>query len=79
MRVGQRLIRWDRTRGSVALHAVGQRVFGTRETCLVEWLGLDGTVEGTDSLTLASFDNEGVRFGCGLMPWVKKEGKGRRG
>jgi hypothetical protein len=71
IRVGQRLIRWDGTRGYVALNTAGRRVFGSGETFLVEWLGLDGTVEDSEYLTLESFDKEGVRFGRGLMPWAK--------
>jgi hypothetical protein len=37
----------------------------------VEWLGLDGTVEDAEYLTLEVFEKEGVTFGRGLMPWAK--------
>jgi hypothetical protein len=70
IRVGQRLIRWDGSRGYVALNTAGRRVFGPGEEFLVEGLGLDGTVEDAEYLTLETFDKEGVRFGCGLMPWA---------
>jgi hypothetical protein len=46
-------------------------VFGLGEAFLVEWLGLDGTVEDTEYLTLEAFEKEGVTFGRGLMPWAK--------
>jgi hypothetical protein len=71
IRVGQRLIRWDGSRGYVALNTAGRRVFGPGEAFLVEWLGLDGTVEDAEYLTLETFEQEGVTFGRGLMPWAK--------
>ena len=71
IRVGERLINWDGARGYVALNSQGTRVFGTREPFLVEWLGLDGTVEDSSYLTLEDFTKEGITFGKGVMPWAK--------
>lgn len=42
---------------------------------MVEWLGLDGTIEDAEYLTLEAFEQEGVRCGRGLMPWAKSEGR----
>ena len=41
------------------------------EAFLVEWLGLDGTVEDAEYLMLEAFEKEGVPFGRGLMPWAQ--------
>lgn len=71
IRVGQRLIRWDGSKGYVAQNTKGQRVFGPGETFMVEWLGLDGTIEDAEYLTLEALEKEGVKFGRGLMPWAK--------
>jgi len=72
IREGKRLIRWDGTRGYVALNSQGKWVFGPEESFLVEWLGLDGaTVEDAEYLTLEALEKEGVTFGRGLMPWAK--------
>jgi hypothetical protein len=71
IRVGQRLINWDGTRGYVALNSHGKRVFGPHEPFLVEWLGLDGTVEDAAFYTLDAFAQEGITFGKGVMAWAK--------
>jgi hypothetical protein len=71
IRVGQRLINWDGSRGYVALNSRGQRVFGLGESFLVEWLDADGEVEEAAYLTLEAFATEGIRFGRGVMPWAK--------
>ncbi len=72
IRVGQRLINWDGTRGYVALNSQGKRVFGPGEPFLVEWLGLDGkSVEDAAYFTLEDLSREGIRFGKGVMPWAK--------
>ena len=72
IRVGQRLINWDGTRGYVALNRQGKGVFGPGESFLVEWWGLDGkTVEDSASYPREAFEKEGVTFGRGLMPWAK--------
>jgi predicted methyltransferase len=60
IRVGQQLIRWDGTRGYVALNSQGTRVFGRGESFLVEWLGLDGTVEDAEYLTVEACEQAGV-------------------
>jgi hypothetical protein len=46
-------------------------VFGPGEAFLVEWLGFDVTVEDAEYLTLETFEQEGVTFGRGLMPWAR--------
>jgi hypothetical protein len=72
IRVGQRLIRWDGTRGYVALNSQGTRVCGPGEPFLVEWLGLDGhTAEDAASVTLEDLEREGIRFGKGVIPWAR--------
>lgn len=72
IRVGQRLINWDGTRGYVGLNSQGKRVFGAREPFLVEWLGFDGkTAEDAAYSTLEDLKSEGVTFGKGVMPWAK--------
>jgi hypothetical protein len=71
IRVGQRLIRWDGSRGSVALNTAGRRVLGPGEAFLIEWLSFDGTVEDAEYLTPETFAQEGVKFGRGLMPWAR--------
>jgi hypothetical protein len=75
IRVGQQLIRWDGTRGYVALNSQGTRVFGRGESFLVEWLGLDGTVEDAEYLTVEACEQAGVALGRGLMPWATSEGR----
>ena len=45
IRVGQRLINWDGTRGYVTLNSKGKRVFGPGEEFMVEWLDGDGEVD----------------------------------
>jgi hypothetical protein len=70
IRVGQRLIAWDGTRGYVTLNSQGTRVFGPGEPFLVEWLGLDGTVEDSAYYTLENLEQEGMTFGRGVMPWA---------
>ena len=71
IRVGQRLINWDGTKGYVALNSQGTSVFGPGESFQVEWLDADGTIEDAVYLTLEQFDAEGIRFGRGVMPWAK--------
>jgi len=66
IRVGQRLIRWDGVRGSVALNSQGTRVHGPGDAFLVEWA--DGESE---YLTLEQFEEEGVKRGRGVMPWAR--------
>jgi hypothetical protein len=46
-------------------------VFGPGEAFLVEWLGLDDTVEDAEYMTLEVFEEEGVTFHRGLMPWAR--------
>ena len=72
MRVGQRLRNWDGTRGYVALHSQGQRVFGPGEPFVVEWVGLDGAVEDSAYDTLEDLEREGITFGRGVMPWARE-------
>jgi hypothetical protein len=71
IRVGQRLIKWDGSKGYVALNSRGKRVFGRGERFLVEWVDEAGDVEDAVYLTLEQFDTEGIRVGRGLMPWAK--------
>jgi hypothetical protein len=71
IRVGQRLRNWDGTRGYVALNSQGKRVFGPGEPFLVEWIGLDGTVEDSAYYTLENLEREGITFGRGVMPWAQ--------
>ena len=72
MRVGQRLINWDGTRGYVALNSQGKGVFGPGESFLVEWLGLDGkTVEDAEYYTLEKLEEDEIKFGRGVMPWAQ--------
>ena len=56
IRVGQRLINWDGSKGYVSLNSRGQRVFGTGEPFLVEWLDYDHQVEDAVYLTLEQLD-----------------------
>jgi hypothetical protein len=70
IRVGQRRINWDGTRGYVATNSQGTHVFGPGESFLVERYGLDGkTVEDSGYYTLEDLAREGITFGKGLMPW----------
>ena len=71
IRVGQRLIKWDGSKGYVALNSRGKRVFGRGERFLVEWVDEAGDVEDAVYLTLEQSDTEGIRVGLGLMPWAK--------
>jgi hypothetical protein len=72
IRVGQRLINWDGTRGYVALNSQGKGVFGPGESFLVEWLGLDEkTVEDSAYYTLENLEEEHIKFGRGVMSWAK--------
>jgi hypothetical protein len=71
IRVGQRLRHWDGTRGYVALNSLGKQVFGAGEPFMVEWLGLDGTVEDSAYYTLEELEKEGITFGRGVMPWAR--------
>ena len=71
IRVGQRLIGWDGTRGYVSLNTRGTSVYGPGEPFQVEWLDADGQVEDATTLTLEDFAHEGIRFGRGLMPWAR--------
>jgi len=72
IRVGQRLMNWDGTRGYVALNSQDTRVFGPGEPFLVEWLELDGgTVEDAAYVTLEDLAKEGIQFGKGVMPWAR--------
>jgi len=71
IRVGQRVIRWDGQRGYIDLNTKGTRVYGPGEAFKVLWLDADGRVEDAEYLTLAQFDDEGIRFGRGVMPWAK--------
>ena len=71
IRVGQRLRNWDGTRGYVTLNSRGIQVFGPGEPFMVEWLGLDGTVEDGVYYTLEDLEREGITFGRGVMPWAQ--------
>ena len=71
IRVGQRLINWDGTRGYVALNSRATQVFGPGEQFMVEWLGLDGAVEDGAYYTLEDLERERIMFGKGVMPWAK--------
>jgi hypothetical protein len=65
--VGQRLIRWDGEAGYIALNTAGRGVvFGLRDVFVVQWK--DGE---SGYLTLAQFEEEGVRLGKGRMPWAR--------
>jgi hypothetical protein len=68
IRVGQRLIKGDGSKGYVALNSRGKRVFGRGERFLVEWVDEAGAIEDAVYLTLEQFGAEGIRFGRGLMP-----------
>ena len=71
IRVGQRLINWDGTKGYVALNSKGKSVFGPGEEFMVEWLDWDGEIEDAAYYTLETVKQEGVTFGKGVMPWAK--------
>ena len=71
IRVGQRLINWDGTRGYVALNSQGKRVYGAGERFKIEWLDADGQVEDAQYVTLEQFKKEGIKRGRGVMPWAK--------
>lgn len=72
VRVGQRLINWDGTKGYVALKSQGTRVIGPGEPFLVEWLGFDGkTMEDAAYFTLEDLEREGITFGKSVMRWAK--------
>ena len=72
IRVGQRLIHWDGTKGYGALNTKGKTTYDAGEQFLVEWLGLDGKeIEDAQYLTLEEFVTEGIRFGRGVMPWAR--------
>jgi hypothetical protein len=71
IRVGQRLRNWDGTSGYVALNSQGKRVFGPGKSFLVEWVGLDGSVEDGAYYTLEDLERGGITFGRGVMPWAR--------
>lgn len=75
IRVGQRLINWDGSRGYVGLNSKGKCVFGPGEQFLVEWLDGDGEVEDGAYLTVEQLEHEGIRFGTGLLPWANGMGR----
>src|SRR5215831_19292483 len=52
IRVGQRLIAWDGTRGYVALNSQGKRVYGMGERFKIEWLDTNGEVENAQYVSL---------------------------
>src|SRR5207247_931518 len=61
IRVGQRLLNWDGTRGYVTLNTQGKTIFTQGEQCKVEWFGLDGhTIEDAVYLTLEQLEEEGI-------------------
>ena len=71
IRVGQRLIHWDGMRGYVWPGTEGKRVYQQGESFRVRWTDpFDGSVED-EFYTLADFEEEGIRFGKGVMPWAK--------
>ena len=71
IRVGQRLIHWDGSRGTVAFNTRGTLTYGPGEPFKVEWRGLDGTVEDSAYYTLADLEREGITFGRGVEPWAR--------
>jgi hypothetical protein len=70
IRVGQRLINGDGTRGYVALNSQGKRVFGRGERFKIEWLAADGRVGDAQYVTLEGLAKAGIKRGRGLMPWA---------
>jgi len=66
IRVGQRLHRWDGEPGYVALNSRGIRVHTAGDAFQVLWT--DGESE---YLTLDRFNDEGVQWGRGVMPWAR--------
>jgi hypothetical protein len=60
IRVGQRLIAGDGTRG-----------YGMGERFKIEWLDADGEVEDAQYVSLEQFEKEGIKRGRGVMPWAK--------
>jgi hypothetical protein len=71
IRVGQRLVNWDGSKGYVDLNTKGTRLYGPGEPFQVIWLDHDGTIEDAQYLTLEQLETEGIRFGRGVMPWAK--------
>lgn len=69
--VGQRLIRWDGERGYVDLTSTSKKTFGPGEAFQVVWLDSHGKVDGAEYLTLEQFEEEGVQWGRGKMPWAR--------
>lgn len=72
IRVGQKLLNWDGTRGYVGLNSIGKSLFYPGEQFKVEWFGLDNSsIEDTVYLNLEELEKEGIRLGKGLMYWAK--------
>ena len=71
IRVGQRLLSWDNSKGYVALHKAGKRTYGPGEDFRVEWLGSDGEIEESCYYTLGTLESEGVSFARGIMSWAR--------
>jgi len=71
IRVGQRLINWDGSRGYVALNSHGVSVHGPGESFMVEWLDADGSVEDAAYYTIETLEAEGITYARGIMPWAR--------
>ena len=71
IRVGQRPIAWDGTRGYVALNSQGKRVYGLGERFKIEWLDADGEVEDAQYVSLEQFEKEGIKRDRGVIQWAK--------
>ena len=71
IRVGQRLLSWDNTKGYVALNKAGSRSYGPGEEFRVEWLGSDGGIEESCYYTLDTLEAEGVKLSKGIMSWAR--------
>ena len=71
IRVGQRLIFHDGTRGYVALNTRGTRVYGPGEVFRIDWLDADGSVADSQYATLDTLEAEGITVGHGVMPWAR--------
>ena len=71
IRVGQRLISWDGTRGYVAHNSTGKRTYGPEELFLVRWQDEDGSTDGPQYYTLETLQDEGITLGRGIMSWAR--------
>jgi hypothetical protein len=71
IRVGQRLLSWDNTKGYVARNKASRRSYGPGEKFRVEWLGSDGGVEDSCYYTLETLFVDGVKLAKGIMSWAR--------